>query len=250
MPSIEPPWRKELRELSEGTPERRRELQESLRRISAQILKETAEADKAAEPSVRAMAKEGWTIPLWGPMGFTEVIIEKVKLHDLDEFFVRSYRANGYRILRQMLNRMKKNPALQQWWPLLQQCHIVFRQHQYLVVVPALLIVLEGVLLFHPGSTKRGARPTSVSKRRLAQTSWIWTNTWISIDTFFERVFQPRQFDGDRPTMINRHWILHGRDETTWGEADCIRLFQAIDTLSFAINEASQPPRGATKPTA
>lgn len=238
--SPEPRWRAELKELSEGTPARQRELRETLQRVSARILKEAAAADRAAEPSVRAMAKMGWTIPLWAPTGFTEVVVERVKPAELDEFFVRSYRANRYRVLREMLSRMKKNPALQQWWPLLQQCANVFRQHNYLVVVPSLLLVLEGVLLFYPGSAKRRARPTSVSKRRVTQSSWIWTNTWISIDTFLQKVFESRKFHGERPTMINRHWILHGRDETTWSESDCIRLFQAIDTVSFAINEAKQ----------
>ena len=55
----------------------------------------------------------------------------------------------------------------------------------------------------------------------------------VSIDSFVKEVFRSISFKDKRPSIINRNWILHGRDIPEWKRVDCIRLFQAIDT--FAI---------------
>lgn len=244
MSSMEPRFRRELRELFEGPPEVRRARREEFRWL-AEIMRKMKDGDKAAQPSVRALAKLGWTIPLWGPIPLTEMIIEKVAPAEIDSFFVRTYRRSNYKVFRQMLRKMKENPVLVQWRSLLEECASVFRQHHYLIVVPSLLLILEGVLSFPPGAPKRKVRVPSESRRRLAKSELLWTNTWLSISTFLGEVFKGHEFDRERPGLINRHWILHGRDETNWTEADCLRLFQSIDTLSYAIAVRLEQKSGA-----
>src|SRR5258705_613268 len=223
MTALKPRWRAELDEVARMVGEQRRSREDELRRMVRGVLKKAEEADEAARPSIRALEKLGWTIPLWATIPFTEVVIEKVEPSGIDSFFGRSYRADNYKIFRKMLKKMKENMALSQWRALLEQCATVFRQHQYLVVVPSLLLILEGVLLFPPGAPKRHSSVKAISKRRFAESEWLWANVWLSVDTFFDEVFKSHEFSRDRQGIINRHWILHGRDETNWTEADCLR---------------------------
>src|SRR4030095_698695 len=54
---------------------------------------------------------------------------------------------------------------------------------------------------------------------------------WKSVATFMEKLYENSDFSGNRPFLINRHWILHGRDATAWTVADSIRLFNALQTI-------------------
>lgn len=54
----------------------------------------------------------------------------------------------------------------------------------------------------------------------------------ISFNVFFER----RNFDGVRAELLNRHWMIHGRDETKLEKVDVIRLFAAIHALPCVLH--------------
>lgn len=66
-------------------------------------------------------------------------------------------------------------------------------------------------------------------KRREGSLNYI---TWISVEKFIECLFRYKKFDDDRPIFLNRHWILHGRDNTDWEIGDSLRLFNALNTIS------------------
>jgi hypothetical protein len=55
---------------------------------------------------------------------------------------------------------------------------------------------------------------------------------WASILGFLSSVFGYHSFATLAFDRLNRHWVLHGRDEPRWTRLDCLRLFQALDTLS------------------
>ena len=65
---------------------------------------------------------------------------------------------------------------------------------------------------------------------------------WRATDAFIGELFQRSDFDGPRPTGLNRHWILHGRDETAWNQADSLRLFQATDTITSLQEKVRSRP--------
>ena len=51
-------------------------------------------------------------------------------------------------------------------------------------------------------------RETEAGTRRLI---------WISIESFIKPIFCNAPFTESRPIVLNRHWILHGRDTKAWG---------------------------------
>jgi hypothetical protein len=52
-------------------------------------------------------------------------------------------------------------------------------------------------------------------------------------------VFASAPFDACRPDVLNRHWILHGRDVASWRQVDSLRLFVAVDTCSRVTGRTS-----------
>jgi len=47
--------------------------------------------------------------------------------------------------------------------------------------------------------------------------------TWSALATFIGKLYEPSDFSKGRPPLLNRHWILHGRDSTQWTVADAHR---------------------------
>jgi hypothetical protein len=119
----------------------------------------------------------------------------------------------------------------------MRQCLGAHQAGEYLIAVPALLTAFEGYL-FHgapvPGVTTRATRLTA--EKRTALEPGIERLAWVSLDAFVAELWRQQRFDGDRPSIINRHWILHGRDALTWGEPDSLRLLQAITTLAMLLD--------------
>jgi hypothetical protein len=55
----------------------------------------------------------------------------------------------------------------------------------------------------------------------------------VSNLVFLQMLFAPKPFDQKPPDRINRHWVLHGRDDCNWSQADVFRLLNALETLRW-----------------
>jgi hypothetical protein len=67
---------------------------------------------------------------------------------------------------------------------------------------------------------------------------------YASAQVLIKRAFKFGEFDKEdarRPFLVNRNWVLHGRDNPSlWKRVDALRLFNAIITLtvlSFLVEE-------------
>src|SRR5207248_2935570 len=136
--------------------------------------------------------------------------------------------------LRCLQDGLMRSKDLIQWHPLLMQCFEAFKLNLHLVTIPSLISVLEGAV----AQKCRTLRTKKIhliepSKAKAAQARQETHYTmkaliWGSVATFIEKLYEPHDFSGNRPPLINRHWILHGRDSTQWTVADSIRLFNAL----------------------
>ena len=87
-----------------------------------------------------------------------------------------------------------------------------------------------------------GIRKSSVDFFRCAfHCGWIRNSPMcrhrLSAVTFLDHLFKPSDFEATRPTIINRHWILHGRSATDWTVADALKLVNALATLHWLFKE-------------
>jgi len=178
------------------------------------------------------LARFGWTVPM--QMGLREMleILEETDADAIDNYFLDFYHSDGTQSLPS-LRGGRHSPLLIRWRALLEQCFENYQLGQHLICIPALLTVLEGAI-----AVPEGVKFVSPSQRKalfdskIGQGGDIEGTVWHSLRIFFDNLYQNSDFAGSRPSHLNRHWILHGRDEPDWRQADALRLFHTLFTLS------------------
>jgi hypothetical protein len=183
------------------------------------------------------LGRRGWTVPTWSSTVAVRSIVRDTTRETIDEFFVGEYDRQLRRLERKVLRNLLRSPLLERWIKLLRQCVTVYRRKKYLVVVPCLLAVFEGALASASESFSKGRDPKRIARERAsgARPGLIQLG-WISVESFASEIFRSQDFGAERPLHLNRHWVLHGRDKPSWSRADCLRLFQALDTVSVLHN--------------
>lgn len=73
-----------------------------------------------------------------------------------------------------------------------------------------------------------------------ANGSTIEKHVWISYNTFIRKLYEKSDFNAAEPDEINRHWLLHGRSDFEQTEIDCIRLFNAVQSLCMIVNKEAK----------
>ena len=181
--------------------------------------------------AARKLANFGWTIPpAMSPREFFDLSTSS-DWATVDARFITFYRrcdiAPSFGV---------GSPRLARWHPLLEQCLENYRTGNYLICVPALITVLEGAIAFPEGvAFIRGKERKAFFERKIADcgSDLLGRALWESVDIFVSHLFERAPFGDIRPPRLNRHWILHGRDAPDWGQADALRLFHALSTLSL-----------------
>ena len=55
---------------------------------------------------------------------------------------------------------------------------------------------------------------------------------WQSMYEYTKLLFEKSDFSKAEPDEANRHWLVHGRTSQIGDKLDCIRLINALATLS------------------
>lgn len=188
------------------------------------------------EDDTEWLGKNGWTIPMWtDPRIVTKL---RNSSGDIDKAFVRSYTANDSKRLKELWKRLRSSKGLSRWNIIIRQTIDSYLNQRYAVVVPCLLIVLEGSLAYGADDLRERPRPkNSVRNKREETEAGMRRLIWISIESFIGPIFNTAPFSESRPIILNRHWVIHGRNTKAWGlRRECIRLFHALDTVSTTVD--------------
>ncbi len=185
-----------------------------------------------------ALAKQGWTTPPWFVPGETIELLGSGDPADIDARFVRMYHDDAYGRLTSLRQALLNWSQFSRWRQLLTQVDGAYARGEYAIAVPALLTVLEGVLMDGCGN-KTGVISAVNERVRQEDPDSIFGWIWEAVGRFVREVYARSDFSGERPLVLNRHWILHGRDAAEWEEADCLRLMQAIEVVTTL--EADKP---------
>jgi hypothetical protein len=171
-------------------------------------------------------------------LSFPDMVdLAAMSVDETDAFFENYYTEHEFAALRKVRGELAGRPALAQWKNLLDQCFESFERGDHLIAVPALLTVIEGVVASAGSAlTRRRVRPVEICVANWGKRGNCVTDAiWYSVSLFVERLFQDASFAQGRPTFINRHWILHGRDSAAWTVADTLRLFNALQTIDSLL---------------
>jgi len=186
----------------------------------------------------KKLAGFGWTIPqAMSPREFFHISA----LDDegtIDARFLNFYQRSGNSTL---LGAAIGSSRFIRWRPLLRECYESYEDRRFLICIPSLITVLEGAIALPEGLRFiHDSEREAFFQNRIAGcgADMLPRALWESVHVFMSRLFQRADFAGMRPLSLNRHWILHGRDLPDWGQADAVRLFQALSTLSLIFFDA------------
>lgn len=174
----------------------------------------------------------GWTIPMsMGLSKLDDLLDKEITIELLDSFFSGFYTGKN---LKLMVKHVKNSSIKTTQKELFNQCLESFNRKNYLICTTALITILEG-LLSEFGDDKKDIRMIRICRFQMDQTKTdkkiINHLVWVSFYNFIKELYDKSAFDESEPDRINRHWILHGRTDKQVGEADCLRLFNAIYSL-------------------
>jgi hypothetical protein len=209
-----------------------------------QTAEEAIQAVDAAEDNFRLVAERtarlggyGWTLPMLAT-SHEPLLIIKLSTDEAsaDAAFVEFYTGNdaGRRNLQELQQDLLSHNDIKECRPLLEEAIFCLENGKYRSCVASLLPLVEGVLAKNPDwndKTKRNG--LFAAKLQSAPPGSIEHTEWLSVQKFCDGLFACSDFGdaANRPTRLNRHWILHGRNIPSGELSDCLRLLQALGTI-------------------
>jgi hypothetical protein len=231
---------KMLKDSAEKSAESLRTLWDSIEESTTSFQKTIAECirlNRDALERVELLAALGWTLPM--EMSLPEfhalVMQDNTSVEGVDEWFIGYYSRDEGAEFDSLRDRLLKSGDLAFWRLLLEQIFDAYRRGQFAICVPSLLSVLEGLIAVPWGvkafHNERCRKKFFEQKVGAADPDSIDQFQWKSVAAFVQTVFEG--VDPNREYSIpKRNLILHGKsDPAKWNRADCLRLFQAIDTI-------------------
>ncbi|WIG43107.1 DUF948 domain-containing protein [Bacillus toyonensis] len=234
------------RELHDAINEATKELSSQIRDI------DWDETMRTWRESAEKFGERGWTFPLSMTPG---EVVDFSEIEDIDtameEYFSHD---NGYAYAR-MKRDVLDHKIVEGWKDLLEQCFNNYENESYLVAIPNLFIIVEGIArMLISGKfekyKKAYRRPKVYTQfkvvREEVSTDRVYLVVYVSVLSFLNEVFKDGKFD-ENPTrfpIINRDWVLHGKDTpSNWKKVDALRLFNAIysfTAVDFLLEEPKE----------
>lgn len=191
--------------------------------------------------SAEKLGERGWTFPL--SMSPREVV-EFSEIEDIDTAMEEYFSHDNEYAYTRMKRDVLDHKIVESWKDLLEQCFNSYENGNYLVAIPNLLIIVEGIarmLIAQKFEKHKKAyrRPKVYTQFKVVQeevsTDRVYLVAYVSVLGFLNEIFKNGNFD-ENPTRlpnINRDWVLHGKDTPiNWKRVDALRLFNAIYSLT------------------
>ena len=183
----------------------------------------------------RDLAAAGWSVPMsLTPAETYDVFRDSGSPEEIGLRFVQLYERDDGQHFSRIADDLLYWDILAPWRTLLEQTFAAYRRRDFVVTVPALLTVCEGLLMIGAGNNVKvrdAVRKRSEAENEKSPKS-IRAIVWLNIRLFIEELFRSSEFTGPAPVRLNRHWVLHGRQASEWTQADCLSLLQAVHTIS------------------
>lgn len=200
---------------------------------SESILPATDIIEEEFTESISNIASAGWTIPLTIDLELLyELKNSSANQINIDEFFNSFYSEQDLDALYLIIYNAIDNIGQKKRF---EECYSMFKQELYSTCVTILTTILEGMI------STFGENPTDVRVMRIcnfhmeeekSNGNKIKGLCWQSIYVYTQLLFEKSDFSNSEPSESNRHWLVHGRTSKINNKLDCIRLINALSTLS------------------
>ncbi|EOX1847307.1 hypothetical protein ACPDXS_003707 [Vibrio cholerae] len=182
-----------------------------------------------SEP-VAELARQGWTIPAFiNWLGITSYEPLKSDQNLLIESWENSYNQNAESLLEGILD-----DCPEQWKDLMHECISCYLAGKYVICIPALLVIFEGLLsikIYNFDVNKTRYQDPIKNGIESNHYAGIDTLKMLSIKEYVRNLFKPSAFSGAVPNDLNRHWVMHGRGHISSNKLEALQLFNAVGTL-------------------
>lgn len=211
--------------------------------IQEETKKSMAAFDKTLDNVTDKLKNIGWTLPAELGIYAVNVIGNTEEISDIEKFFEMYFTQDDYKITRKMIENILDAPISEGLKKMVRECWTAFQNKLYAVCATSLLSVIEGVLSEF-SDDKSDVRMMKVCQKHVdefpADGSSILKHVWISYNNFIRNLYQKSDFKQDEPDEVNRHWLLHGRSDYEIEEIDCLRLFNAVDSLCMVVKKENR----------
>lgn len=183
-------------------------------------------------------SKYGWT--LTGEIGLGEYLnrdLINVSKKEIDEYFFNIYTAKNEISGKSFYEVTKENILRyisKKWIPLIKDCFTCYELKIYKVAIPNLIMIIEGELSEIANSHKYGLGLIKEWKEEVYTEDDKFDAIFIySMINFLQySLFLRHDFDSNRLEILNRNWIMHGRDDPAfWDEVDYLRLINVLSSF-------------------
>lgn len=150
------------------------------------------------------------------------------------DYFESDSRKNLYRVTDEI-----KEVIDDKWKDVINDCFDLYETEKYRVIIPMLISIIEGEVSEIAESQKVGNRlMEDWEKKILTEEDRMMVIASYSLQEFLSsNMFKYRDFKKERAEVLNRNWVLHGRDNPKlWTRIDALKLINIIATLQFIRN--------------
>ncbi|MCZ4248888.1 hypothetical protein O2313_15300 [Bacillus amyloliquefaciens] len=154
--------------------------------------------------------------------------------NQLDIRFATYYEKDDCRELRRLKESLLNNEN-SKWNNLLDISFDLYHTKKYKISIPALIAIVEGEMSELIDSDKFGKYLFRDFKTQIDEKDKFLAYASYSMYTFLtEALFKKHSFEDVRTEIINRNWVLHGRDDPNeWTKIDLLRLWNTIGSIRF-----------------
>ena len=182
---------------------------------------------------ISTLAHAGWTIPLTIDIQQLEELRNCSSDNEkIEEFFLNFYTDKQLDELSQTICSAIDNQGQKKRF---EEAYLIFKQGMYSSCLTVLMTILEGVISSF-GDDPKDVRVMRICNYHASEEknngNAIKSLCWQSIYEYTTLLFEKSDFSKAEPDEANRHWLVHGRTSQIGEKVDCIRVINALSTIS------------------
>lgn len=208
--------------------------------IEEEAAKSLVAFDKTLDNVIDKLNVIGWTLPAELDIYAVNVIGIAEEIEDIESFLGQYFTRDNYTVARAMINNILDTPISEGLKKMVRECWSAFSSKLFAVCATSLLSVIEGVLSEF-SEDKADVRMMKVCQKQVDEYppdgGTILRHVWISYNNFIRNLYKKSDFNSDEPAEVNRHWLLHGRSDFEIEGIDCLRLFNAVESLCVVVKK-------------
>ncbi|MGG0052086.1 hypothetical protein [Bacillus atrophaeus] len=186
----------------------------------------------------------GWTLTAEIPIHFyldDELLTMSQK--EIDDLFVSYYEEDDFKEMKG-LKKSLLDGLDEKWHELIEDSFSLYEEGKFRMLIPTLMTIVEGEISKVAESAEVGRKLIKDFKHSFESETdkYMIISCYSALKFFKTKLFKKHEFHKNRREIINRNWVLHGRDDPQkWDKADAIRLLNTLSTMQFIKTLKSEP---------